>query len=229
MLLWNHESKIQDSCPPYTLHEQSQQTGMQSDENDGLCVLFTCSVQEYISKINNVVWTCSILHNLLLGFDGTAEWRWFLCRQFPMIHHMLSGLDKLWTEEDYLSSWYADADADVHPEYDKYTADHAAIVVSRANARLRNFRTQWALGKRRPTGAIPVPQQSGSLVPELHQLEPMSQVIFSEADHDPLEWQDGFEAKRETLIEHFNIFWNENKVQWLPFPGTAKFSARKTK
>ena len=34
--------------------------------------------------MNNIVWSCCVLHNLLLGVDG---------------------LDKLWTEEDYLSTW----------------------------------------------------------------------------------------------------------------------------
>jgi hypothetical protein len=34
--------------------------------------------------MNNIVWSCCILHNLLLGIDG---------------------LDKLWTKDDYLSTW----------------------------------------------------------------------------------------------------------------------------
>ena len=226
MLLWNHESKVQDSCPPCTLHEQSQQTGMQSDANDGLCGLFNCGVQEYVGKINNVVWSCCILHNLLLAFDGTAQWVSVLLICALMMNLALAGLDKLWTEEDYLSSWYADADADIHPEYDKYTADHTALIASRAKARLRNFSNR-TLGKRRPSASIGVQPRSGSLVPEIHQSEPISQVIFSEPDLDPLEWQEGFEKKRDALIEHFNYFWNKNKVLWLPFPGTAKNVGRK--
>jgi hypothetical protein len=35
-----------------------------------LVFLLIIRMQEYISKINNTVWTCCILHNLLLGFDG---------------------------------------------------------------------------------------------------------------------------------------------------------------
>ena len=41
---------------------------------------------DFLTKMNNIVWSCCILHNLLLGVDG---------------------LDKLWTKEDYLSTWCA--------------------------------------------------------------------------------------------------------------------------
>jgi hypothetical protein len=40
---------------------------------------------DFLTKMNNIVWSCCILHNLLLGIDG---------------------LDKLWTKDDYLSTWY---------------------------------------------------------------------------------------------------------------------------
>jgi len=61
-----------------------------------VCVSFGYSVARYhsknapdfLAKMNNIVWTCCILHNLLLGVDG---------------------LDKLWTAEDYLSTWCAAA------------------------------------------------------------------------------------------------------------------------
>jgi hypothetical protein len=138
----------------------------------------------------------------------------------------LAGLDKLWTEEDYLSAWYADADADIHAEYDRYTADHCAIIATRAKARLRNFGS-YRLGKKRPTASIGVQPRSGSLVPQVHHSDPMSQVIFSEEDSDPLQWDEGYEKKRDALIEHFNCFWNQNKVLWLSFPGTAKNRGRK--
>ncbi len=41
---------------------------------------------DFLTKMNNIVWSCCVLHNLLLGYDG---------------------LDKLWTKEDYLSTWCA--------------------------------------------------------------------------------------------------------------------------
>jgi hypothetical protein len=39
----------------------------------------------YRSRIDNIVWTCCVLHNLLLRHDG---------------------LEFLWTKADYLSVWY---------------------------------------------------------------------------------------------------------------------------
>jgi hypothetical protein len=38
-----------------------------------------------LSKANNIMHSCCILHNWLLSYDG---------------------LDTLWTEEDYLSTWW---------------------------------------------------------------------------------------------------------------------------
>ncbi len=41
---------------------------------------------EFLAKMNNIVHSCCILHNWLLSYDG---------------------LDNLWTEKDYLSTWFA--------------------------------------------------------------------------------------------------------------------------
>lgn len=41
---------------------------------------------EFLTKANNIMHTCCILHNLLLAYDH---------------------LDTLWTEEDCLSTWFA--------------------------------------------------------------------------------------------------------------------------
>lgn len=51
----------------------------------------------YRGKIDNIVWTCCVLHNLLLRHDG---------------------LEFLWTNADYLSVWYDDPDADHREDWD---------------------------------------------------------------------------------------------------------------
>jgi hypothetical protein len=33
-------------------------------------VFIKCELQDYVEKINNTVWSCCILHNLLLSYDG---------------------------------------------------------------------------------------------------------------------------------------------------------------
>ena len=160
-------------------------------------------MQDYIAKINNTVWTCCVLHNMLLAFDG---------------------LDKLWTSEDYLSCWYMNADAERHPEYDRFTCEHDALITARAEAkRLRNFSAR-ALGKKRPSGNPVIRTTGRSLVPEInHDEEGAQPILFNaNADLDPVEWQEGFTEKRDALIEHFNIHWNAKKVLWLPFPGTGR-------
>ncbi len=136
--------------------------------------------------------------------------------------HVLTatGLDKLWTEDDYLSCWYADADAEIHPDYDNYTASHDALIASRARSRLRNF-TARVLGQRRPTE----PSRTSTIL--RHNLVPDSvpaaQLVLDDAqDSDPVQWADGFKARRDSLVEHFNIAWNAKKVAWLPFPGSQK-------
>ena len=60
-------------------------------------------MQDYVRKINNTVWACCVLHNLLLSYDGN------LCFDFIFISCFCdltsTGLDKLWTKDDYLSCW----------------------------------------------------------------------------------------------------------------------------
>jgi hypothetical protein len=51
----------------------------------------------YRGKIDNIVWTCCVLHNLLLRHDG---------------------LEFLWTKADYLSVWYTDPDAEHREDWD---------------------------------------------------------------------------------------------------------------
>lgn len=132
----------------------------------------------------------------------------------------ISGLDKLWTEEDYLSCWYADADAEIHPEYDGYaaTTEHDALIRSRAHTRkLRHFNSR-VLGERRPSGSTQAPIVTGrfNLVSDTTFA---SQIAMNDGqDSDPLQWQPGFNEIRESLIEHFNVKWNARKVQWLRFP-----------
>ncbi len=99
---------------------------------------------DFLTKMNNIVWSCCVLHNLLLGIDG---------------------LDKLWTKDDYLSTWYfvnlavraahtpdyryADPDADHHSEFDVQTEAHAALIRQRALSRARQF-NRSRLGDHRP-------------------------------------------------------------------------------
>jgi hypothetical protein len=83
---------------------------------------------DFLAKMNNVVWSCCILHNLLLGYDR---------------------LDLLWTDADVLSTWYADADAEMGHDFDLSAAAHQEIVDRRARIRCRQFRAT-TLGRRRP-------------------------------------------------------------------------------
>jgi len=78
--------------------------------------------------MNNIVWSCCILHNLLLGYDR---------------------LDLLWTDDDVLSTWYADADADMGDVFDLSEEAHRQIVQNRALRRHRQFRAT-TLGRQRP-------------------------------------------------------------------------------
>jgi len=172
-------------------------------------------MQDYVRKINHTVWTCCILHNLLLAYDGDVAFDFLINHRDAVL-----GLDKLWTEEDYLSCWYADADAEIHPEYDGYvaTTQHDALIRARAEARsLRHFNSR-VLGERRPSGSSQPP-----IVPERFTFVPhttfAAQIAMDEVpDSDPVQWQPGFAEIRESLIEHFNIAWNARRVQWLRFP-----------
>ena len=117
---------------------------------------------------------------------------------------------------------YADADAEIHSEYDKYSEQHDALIASRANARSRKFK-QRVLGDRRPEKLTAVGGQSRprSLVPGSD--EPAAQVSFNnDVDQEEPQWEEGFKEKRDSLIEHFNLRWDARKVMWLPFPNTKK-------
>lgn len=65
-------------------------------------------MQDYVRKINNAVWTCCILHNLLLSYDGNLCFHNY--KNFIQYFYELTatGLDKLWTKDDYLSCWYVE-------------------------------------------------------------------------------------------------------------------------
>jgi hypothetical protein len=153
-------------------------------------------IQEYVSKINNTVWSCCILHNLLLGYDG---------------------LDKLWSEEDYLGTWYADPDAEPHPLYDRHTLNHNSIIQQRLNT--RKFKTRVLGLRHRPSGAgAATAQRTFNFVPEP---DTGTYANFgTNNDEDPVEHQLGFQEKRLELIAHFNAVWNGDEVLWLPFPGS---------
>ena len=86
------------------------------------------NAQDFLAKMNNIVWSCCVLHNLLLGYDR---------------------LDLLWTENDVLSTWYADADADMGDVFDLSEEAHRQIVQNRALRRHRQFRAT-TLGRHRP-------------------------------------------------------------------------------
>jgi hypothetical protein len=127
--------------------------------------------------MNNIVWSCCVIHNLLLGIDG---------------------LDKLWTKEDYLSTWsasytrrnlclgcnslgnrYADPDAESHPDFDVQTREHAAIIEARAMSRSRLFR-RAKLGQLRPghMGIIPPQESIGNEDEEIVQHGDQGQSLY---------------------------------------------------
>jgi hypothetical protein len=144
----------------------------------------------YISKINNTVWACTILHNLLLAYDG---------------------LDKLWTEEDYLSTWYADPDAEKY-RWDNEKAAHDSLLRQRVPLRMFTART---LGARRPSNC---PTSAREVPRGRFASNPSGIAYIDDNDDDPLEWHQDFQPKRLELIAHFHKVWNANKVMWLPFP-----------
>jgi len=116
---------------------------------------------------------------------------------------------------------YADADAEIHPEYDRYTASHDALLAVRAHSRLRNF-TARVLGQRRPTRSAETSTTARhNLVPDS---VPAAQLVLDDAhqDLDPVQWHDGFRERRDLLVRHFNIAWNAKQVAWLPFPGSLQ-------
>ena len=137
---------------------------------------------EFLSKANNVMHSCCILHNWLLSYDG---------------------LDTLWTQEDYLSAWYADPDADLDERYDIFTADHRATVEARAKARKRQF-SRHATGARRPG----------------HETAAYEMLVERDAEDD--EWEDTHISRREELVKSFMISWDQGKAEWLAFPGTRR-------
>lgn len=124
------------------------------------------------------------------------------------------GLDKLWSEEDYLGTWYSDPDADPHPRYDRHTLNHDIII--RQRLRTRKFKSR-TLGLRRPIG-VATGEQPFRLVP---QPERETYVNFgTNEEEDPTENHVGFKEKRLELIAHFNATWERNEVLWLPYPGS---------
>jgi hypothetical protein len=158
---------------------------------------------EFLSKANNVMYSCCILHNWLLSYDG---------------------LDTLWTEEDYLSTWfvfvfchllfprlycyllfyrYADPDADLHEVYDNISADHRNTVEARASARQKRQFSKHVLGARRP---------------EL----PAACEMLVERDAEEDEVEDRHIYRRQELVSSFMISWDEGRAEWLSFPGSKR-------
>jgi hypothetical protein len=151
-------------------------------------------LKKYIAKINNTVWACTILHNLLLAYDG---------------------LDKLWSEQDYLSTWYADPDAEKH-HWDNEGAVHDSLLFQRVPQRMFTSRI---LGARRPSGC---PTASQLALNRRSAIIPSGIAYIDNADTDPLEWHEGFVGKRMDLVTHFNKEWNAKNVKWLPFPKSKR-------
>jgi hypothetical protein len=125
-----------------------------------------------------------------------------------------------WAKVLIFSRRYADADAEIHPDYDRYTASHDALLTARAQSRLRNF-TARVLGQRRPTRSAEISTTvRHNLVPDS---TPAAELVLDDAqDLDPVQWHDGFKERRDLLVAHFNIAWNAKKVAWLPFPGYSQ-------
>jgi hypothetical protein len=147
-------------------------------------------VYDYLRKMNNIVWSCCILHNLLLAYDR---------------------LDTLWTEADVLSTWYADADAG-DPVFDLSASEHAAIVQKRATARLRLFRST-TLGLTRPRRMATMPTTAA------HAHETEDNIVVLQGDDTETEFCDSHVTRREELVESFHYAWNTGKVEWLSFLG----------
>ena len=149
---------------------------------------------EYLRKMNNIVWSCCILHNLLLGYDR---------------------LDSLWTEHDVLSTWYADADAEFDSRFDLGAAAHQAIIEKRTNSRQRLFRKS-TLGKVRPRRNAIMVDARNFVHDEL--------VVLEGEPEDETQYHPSHTVRREELVESFHYAWNAGSVEWLSFPGTVHSS-----
>ena len=142
----------------------------------------------YRSKIDNIVWTCCILHNLLLRHDG---------------------LEFLWTKDDYLSPWYLNPDAEHRRDYDGPPIEERALN-RRLFPRRRLGREGSALIAANPDDGVPPieedPLQSGAgysiTIPDYTKTE-------VDTDHIPL---------REALVKNFEVLWLAKQVQWLKYP-----------
>ena len=190
-------------------------------------------------KMNNIVWTCCVFHNLLLGIDG---------------------LDKLWTAEDYLSTWcvclsvclfaracvcvrafvyflmnrsyrYANPDLDHHELFDIATTDHDAIIQRRADSRRRQFSAS-RLGTRRPSltaaphtgeGEEVTLQGDAGTVAAADTVLPLPLILLLP---DPVEWDDNHVRRREELVLNFQLGWDAGETEWLAMPGTRHDSRR---
>ena len=126
-------------------------------------------------------------------------------------------MDNLWTEKDYLSTWfvfrdydsslsrshsrkcrYADPDAELHERYDSsFSVDHRNLVQERAKKRRFSRHT---LGSRRP--------------------ESIASCEMLPVQEEEQEWDDRHITRREELVRSFMISWDNGKAEWLPFPGT---------
>ncbi len=69
MLLRNIEGEIQNTCISHTISQQKRQNGTRLVFAHFVLYIMH-KMQDYVMKINNTVWTCCILHNLLLSYDG---------------------------------------------------------------------------------------------------------------------------------------------------------------
>jgi len=138
----------------------------------------------YRSKIDNIVWSCCILHNLLLRHDG---------------------LEFLWTKDDYLSTWYADPDAEHREDYD------GPPIAERAAAR-RRFQS------RRLGAAGAAIADDGAAPPIEDDAEAGAGFSIIPLDYTPTEIDSAHIPLREALVKNFEVLWLMKRVQWLKYP-----------
>ena len=138
----------------------------------------------YRSKIDNIVWSCCILHNLLLRHDG---------------------LEFLWTKDDYLSTWYADPDAERREDYDGPPIEERA-----AARRLFQRRRLGVAGAAIADDGVPPPIEDDAEAGAGFSIIPL--------DYTPTEIDSAHIPLREALVKNFEVLWLMKRVQWLKYP-----------
>jgi len=137
---------------------------------------------------------------------------------------------------------YADPDAEPHELFDVSAERHAAIIEERARGRRRQFR-ESILGSRRPS------RSNRSSAPAPSNVDACEEEVVLQGDAgavmlppllllflllllmlllpDPVEWEDSHVHRREELVAHFQIAWDNGDAEWLSFPGTRHDGVRR--